>query len=415
MRLQLTGLWRHPDFLKLWAGQTISVFGSQITALALPLTAVLNLQATPAQMGMLRATHSASSVMAGLFAGVLADRIRRLPILIGTDLGFAVLAGSIPVAAFLGLLRIEQLYLVQFFSGVVAIFSDVTHFAFLPSLAQRHQLVEANSKLQTTSSAASIAGPGLAGVLIQLITAPMAIILDAISFLVSALFIWRIRTSEPAPAPVASRKSVQAEIGEGLSFVFSNPTLRPLAEALAIHFLFNGLIFSVFILYASRELKIESAMLGVVFAAIGLGFLIGALAAGRVARRYGVGPTMLGAMFTTAVAGLLIPLAAGALPVIVAVLAFALFLQAFGIQLNGINLVSLRQAMTPTQLQGRMNATFKFLNLIAATIGALLAGALSEVIGLRLTLVIGACGLFIPFLRLLLSPARSLQKVDPIA
>jgi MFS family permease len=415
MRPQFTGLWRHSDFLKLWAGQTISVFGSQITALALPLTAVLTLQATPAQMGMLRATHSASAVMAGLFAGVLADRLRRRPILIGTDLGFAVLAGSIPVAAFLGLLRIEQLYLVQFFSGVLAEFSVVTHMAFLPSLAQRHQLVEANSKLQTTNSAASIAGPGLAGVLTQMITAPMAIMLDAISFLVSALFIWRIRAPETPPEPVASRKSVRAEIGEGISFVFGNPTLRPLAEAIALHFLFNGLIFSVFILYASRELKIESAMLGVVFAAIGLGFLIGALAAGRVARRYGVGPTMVGATFTTAVAALLIPLASGALPVIVAVLAFALFLQAFGIQLNGINLVSLRQAMTPIQLQGRMNATFRFLNLIAVTIGALLVGALSEVIGLRLTLVIGGCGLFIPFLRLLLSPTRSLQKVEPIA
>ncbi len=415
MRLQLTGLWRHPDFLKLWAGQTISVFGSQITALALPLSAVLTLQATPTQMGMLRATHSASSVMAGLFAGVLADRLRRRPILIGTDLGFAVLAGSIPVAAFLGMLRIEQLYLVQFFSGVLAEFSVVTHMAFLPSLAQRHQLVEANGKLATTNSAASIAGPGLAGVLTQLITAPTAIIFDAISFLVSALFIWRIHAPEPASAPVAGRKRVRAEIGEGLSFVFGNPTLRPLAEAIAIHFLFNGLIFSVFILYASRELKIESALFGVVFGAMGLGFLIGALAAGRVARRYGVGPTMLGATFTNAVAALLIPLAGGALPVIVAMLAFALFLQGFGISLNGINLVSLRQAMTPTQLQGRMNATFRFLNMIAATIGALLAGSLSEVIGLRLTLVFGACGLFIPFLRLLFSPARSLQKVEPIA
>ncbi|MGH9752130.1 MAG: MFS transporter [Blastocatellia bacterium] len=402
--------WRHPDFLKLWAGQTISLFGSQITALALPLTAVLTLQATPAQMGMLRATHSASAVMAGLFAGVLADRVRRRPILIGTDLGFAVLAGSIPVAAFLGLLRIEQLYLVQCFSGILAVLSDVTHMAFLPSLARRHQLVEANSKLQTTSSAASIAGPGLAGVLTQLITAPIAIIFDAISFLISALFIWLIRAPEPPPAPVANRKSIRAEIGEGLRFVFGNPTLRPLAEAIAIHFLFNGLIYSVLILYASRELKIESAMLGVIFAAFGLGLLTGALAAERAARRYGVGPAMLGAMFTTAVAALLIPIADGPIPVTVAVLAFALFLQAFGIQINGINLVSLRQAMTPTQLQGRMNATFRFLNLIAVTIGALLAGVFSEVIGLRLTLVIGACGLFIPFLRLLLSPARNLQK-----
>jgi MFS family permease len=346
--------------------------------------------------------------MAGLFAGVFADRLRRRPILIGTDLGFAVLAGSIPVAAFLGMLRIEQFYLVQVFSGVLAVFSEVTHLAFLPSLAQRHQLVEANSKLQTTGSAASIAGPGLAGILTQLITAPIAIIIDAISFLVSAMFIWLIRAPEPAPAPVADRKSIRAEIGEGLRFVFGNSTLRPLAEAIALHFLFNGLIYSIIILYANRELKIESALLGVIFAALGLGFLIGALAAERVTRRYGVGPTMLGATFTVAVAAVLIPLADGTLPVIVGVLAFALFLQAFGIQVNGINLVSLRQAMTPTRIQGRMNATFRFLNLISVTIGALLAGALSEVIGLRATLVIGACGLFIPFLRLLLSPARNL-------
>jgi MFS family permease len=410
VRLRLTGLWRHPDFLKLWAGQTISLFGSQITALALPLTAVLTLQATPTQMGLLRATHSASAMLAGLFVGVLADRLRRRPILIGTDLGFAVLAGSIPVAAFLGVLRIEQLYVVQLFSGVLAIFSDVTHLAFLPALAQRHQLVDANSKLQTTSSAATIAGPGLAGSLTQLITAPMAMIFDAISFLISALFIWLIRAPEPASAPVADRKNFRAEIGEGLRFVFGHSALRPFAEAIAIHFLFNGLIYAVLILYASRELKIESSLLGVVFAAPGLGFLIGALAAERVTRRYGVGRTMIGATFTVAVAALLIPLADGPLPLIVAMLAFALLLQSLGIQINGINLVSSRQAMTPPQLQGRMNATFRFLNSIAVTIGALLAGAFGAVFGLRVTLVIGACGLFIPFLRLLFSPARNLQK-----
>jgi predicted MFS family arabinose efflux permease len=415
MRPRLSRLWRHPDFLKLWAGQTISLFGSQITALALPLTAVLTLQATPAQMGMLRATYSASAMLAGLFAGVCADRLRRRPILIGTDLGFAVLAGSIPVAAFLGLLRIEQLYVVQFFSGVLAIFSDVTHMAFLPSLAQRHQLIEANSKLQTTSSAAATAGPGLAGALTQLITAPMAMIFDAISFLISALFIWLIRSPEPPPAPVADRKNIRAEIGEGLRFVFGNPTLRPLAEAIAIHFLFNGLIYTILILYASRELKIASTLLGVVFAALGLGFLIGALAAERITRRYRVGPAMIGATFTVAVAALLIPLAKGPLPMIVAILAFALFLQAFGIQLNGINLVSSRQAMTPPQLQGRMNASFRFLNSVAVTIGALLAGAVSDIFSLRMTLAIGACGLFIPFLRLLFSPVRNLQKANDTA
>ena len=256
-------------------------------------------------------------------------------------------------------------------------------------------------------------GPGLAGVLTQQITAPMAITFDAISFLISALLIRLIRAPEPAPEPPANRRSIRAEIGEGLRFLFGNPTLRPLAESIAIHFLFNGMIYSVFILYASRELKIGSALLGVIFAGLGLGFFTGALAAARSARRYGVGPTMLGATFTTAVGALIIPLANGRFPVIVAMLATALFLQAFGIQVNGINLVSLRQAMTPTQLQGRMNGAFRFLNLIAVTIGALLAGAFSGVIGLRVTLAVGACGLFIPFLRLFFSPVRNLQKAEP--
>jgi len=192
--------------------------------------------------------------------------------------------------------------------------------------------------------------------------------------------------------------------------VFGNSVLRPLSAAIAIHFLFNSLIYTVFILYASRELKIESALLGAIFAALGLGLLTGALAAARMATRYGQGPTMLGGTLTSAVAALLIPLAHGPLPAIVVILVFAQFLQAFGIQINGINLVSLRQAMTPVHLQGRMNATFRFLNLIAAIIGALLAGAFGEVPGLRVILVVGACGLFIPFLLLLLSPVRNLRK-----
>lgn len=405
-----TGLWQHTGFLKLWAAQTISLLGTQITSLALPLTAVLTLQATPTQMGLLRATHAGAAVMVGLFAGVLIDRLRRRPILIATDLGFAFLAGSIPLAAIFGVLRIEQLYLIQFLSGILSIFSDVAHMAFLPSLVRREQLIEGNSKLQTTTSAASVAGPGLAGVLVQLLTAPVAIIVDAFSFLISALLVWRIRAPELSEGITAERRSVWSEIGEGLRAVFGNPVLRPLAEAIALHFLFASMIAAIFILYAIRELRISPALLGLIFAALGAGFLAGALVAGRIAKRYGLGMTMLGATLLTAIAATLIPMAIGSPATIISMLVVAHFLMALGIQIHGINLVSLRQAMTPNQLQGRMNASFRFNNLCAMTIGALLAGVLGEAFGLRTTLLVGACGLFLPFLRLLYSPVRNLHE-----
>lgn len=410
MRPTPAGLWRHSDFRRLWTGQTISLFGTQITSLAIPLTAVLTLGATPAQMGLLRATHSAAALMVGLFAGVLVDRLRRRPILIGTDLGFVVLAGSIPLLAVFGLLRIEQLYLIQFLSGMLSIFSDIAHMAFLPSLVQREQLIEGNSKLQTTAAAASIAGPSLAGVLVQLLTAPIAIIVDAVSFLISALFMWSIRAPEPSPVEATERRSMWSEIGEGLRVVFGNPTLRPLAEAIALHFLCASMITAIFILYATRELAIAPAFLGIIFAALGAGFLLGALLAGRAAKRYGLGLTLLGATLLTAFAAALIPLAAGSSLTIISTLVFAHFLMALGIQTHGINMVSLRQSMTPNRLQGRMNASFRFVNLCAMTAGALLAGALGEAIGLRATLVVGAAGLLLPFLRLLNSPVRKLHE-----
>jgi predicted MFS family arabinose efflux permease len=408
-RLKLTGLWRDADFLKLWTGTTISMLGTQITTLALPLAAVLNLQATPAQMGLLRATHSGMALLAGFFAGVWIDRLRRRPILIGTDLAFAVLAGSIPLAAFLGVLRIEQLYIVVFFTGILTIFSDVASMSYVPSLVGREQLVEANSKLQTTNSVAVIAGPSLGGVLVQSLTAPIAITFDAVSFVISALFLWRIRAPEPPLAPAAERRSVWAEIGEGLRFVYGNPVLRPLAETIAAHFFFVSMISAMFILYATRELRIESLLLGLIFASLGPGFLLGALAASRVPKRFGLGRAMIGATLVNALAALLIPLAGGSIAVAVSLVAVAHFLIAFGIQLYGINMVSLRQTMTPNQLQGRMNASFKTINLGAAALGALAAGALGEAIGLRATLVVGSFGLFTPFLRLFFSPVRQLR------
>ena len=240
MRFRLTGLWRHPDFVKLWTGQTISLIGSQVTFLALPLTAVLVLNATPAQMGFLTAAGAIPSLLVGLFAGVWVDRHRRRPILIAADLGRAALLLLIPVAALLGVLRIEYLYIVAFLVGTLGLFFEVAHHSFLPSLVGREQLVEGNSKLEISDSVAEIVGPGLAGGLVQLVTAPIAIAVDAISFLISALFLGLIRTPEPAPKPPDEQQNIFGEVVEGLALVSGNALLRAIAGGMSTVHLFNS-------------------------------------------------------------------------------------------------------------------------------------------------------------------------------
>jgi predicted MFS family arabinose efflux permease len=248
-------------------------------------------------------------------------------------------------------------------------------------------------------------------VLVQLLTAPLAIIVDVISFIFSAFFIWLIRTHEAELPRAVGPRSMWSEIREGLHVVFGSPILRPLSQGIALHFLFMLVISTIFILYAVRELHIEPVLLGVIIAAFGPGFLLGALLAGRIAKRYGSGKAMIGATLLNAFAVTLIPLAGGSVLVMVPMLAAAHFLLALGIQVHGINLMSLRQAITPHRLQGRMNASFRVINVFAMMIGALLAGVLGEAIGLRATLFVGACGMFLPFIWLLLSPVRNLNEL----
>lgn len=275
-----TGLWRHPDFLKLWAGQTISLCGSQITLVALPLVAVLTLHASPAQMGLLRAFQTAPALLIGLFAGAWVDRVRRRPLLVGADLGRAALLGLIPLAAALGALRMPTLYAVGFAIGVLTLCFDVAYFSFLPSLVRRDQLVEGNSKLEVSFSVASIGGPGLAGALVQLVSAPLAILLDAASFLLSALALALIRRDE-APAPRAGRRPIRREIGEGLRAVGGDPILLALAALPATINLVNGLTVTVSFLYLTGKLGFTPAVIGGVLTATGPGFLLGAILAGR--------------------------------------------------------------------------------------------------------------------------------------
>src|SRR5215213_3059300 len=330
MRLQPNTLWRHRDFLKLWSAQSISIFGTEIASLAYPLTAIVVLEASVFQMGILQAAGGAAAVAVGLFAGVIADRVRRKPLLIASDLGRALLAVTIPIAAFFGVLRIEQLYVVAFFAGALNILSLVAGMAFLPSLVEKEQLVEGNSKLGTTESVALIAGPSLSGVLVQILSAPLAILFDAASFLMSAVFIWQIRV--PEVLIEKETRGIWTEIGEGLRFVYTHPILRPLAESVALYFLFRQIVLALFTLYAIRVLNLEPFLLGVIFSALGFGFLLGALTVKFITARFGVGQTMIGANFINILAMALVPLASGSTLLITFLLSLSHLLHAFAVQ-----------------------------------------------------------------------------------
>ena len=412
MRLRLAGLWRHADFVKFWAGQTISLFGSRITFLALPLTAVLVLEATPAQMGFLTAAGAIPSLLVGLFVGVWVDHRRRRPILIAADLGRAALLVVIPIAAILGVLRIEYLYIVVFVGGTLGLFFDVAHRSFLPSLVGREQLVEGNSKLEMSRSVAEIVGPGVAGGLVQLVTAPIAIAVDAISFLISALFLGLIRTPEPAPNPPGQRQNIWGEIGEGLRLVSSNRLLRAVAGCIGTVSLFNSVLETVFVLYLTRELGIGPGLLGLIFAGGSVGFLLGTLLPGWVTRRFGLGPGMIGGLLLVGLSDLLIPLVDGSVVVVVVVIVLmvAQFFFGLGFVIFNTGQVSLRQAITPDRLQGRMNATMSFIAGAVVPLGGLLGGGLGETIGLRPTLLLAALGEILAVFWLLLSPMRSLRE-----
>jgi MFS family permease len=410
MRLRLTGLWRHADFMKLWAGQTISLLGSGITFLAFPLTAVLVLDATPTQMGILTAIGALPSLLVGLLAGAWVDRRRRRPILIATDVGRAILLLFIPLAAILGTLRIEHLYVIAFLVSTLGLFFNVAYHSFLPSLVEREQLVEGNSKLEISRSAAEIIGPGLAGGLVQLVTAPVAIIVDALSFLASGFLLGLIRTPEPPPKPCESQQNIWREVIEGLRLVINDQYLRAIAGCIGTISLFNTVLETIFILYLTHKLGIGPGLLGLIFASGSVGFLIGALLPGQIIHRFGLGPAIIGGILLAALSDLLIPLAGGPTIVVVAILTLAQFLFGLGLTLYNVGQVSLRQAITPDHLQGRMNATMHVVTMSLVPVGGLLGGALGEIIGLRPTLFVAVTGEILAVAWLLFSPLRSLRE-----
>lgn len=403
------GLWRQPDFLKLWAGQAISEIGSRISRTAVPLTAVLVLGASEFQMGILSGAGAATVLLFGLFAGAWADRLRRRPILIAADLGRAAVLGSIPLAAALGRLTMGHLYVVTAAAGVLTVLFDVAYQAYLPSLVERENLLEGNSKLALSGSVAEVAGPGLAGVLVEWITAPMAILFDAVSFLCSALSVWLIRKPERRPEQ-RPEPHMGREIAEGLRATWNDPLLRALAARTVTAAFFLGFPSSLYVLFVMRDLGLRAALLGVIIAVGGAGSLMGALFAEGLARRFGPGPTLIGSAVTIGASGLLVPLAHGSAAVAAAFL-IAAQLCDVAWPVYTINETSLRQAVTPDHLLGRVNSAMHLLFWGVLPVGALAGGALARPMGIRATLALGAAGVLLSVLWLVFSPVRGRRQL----
>ncbi|WP_165422964.1 MFS transporter [Ktedonosporobacter rubrisoli] len=412
-------LWHYPDFLKLWTGETVSLIGSQVTTLALPLTAVILLKATPVQMGLLNAVGFAPFLFLTLFAGVWIDHHRRRPILVATNIGRGVLLGLIPLFALLGMLRIEYLYIIAALAGCLTMLFYLAFQAFLPTLLPREQLVEGNSKLSVSQSVAEIGGPGLAGILVQWISAPLAVVVDALSFFVAAGSLLLVRTPEPRPAASIDLRSLLPEISEGFRVTFLNRYLRAFAGEAASYNLFWQVILTVFMLYAVRELHYSSGIIGLLFAVGSVGALCGAALTSPVARRIGVGFTILGAAALSDATLLVLPGITSSTPGALGFLLGAFFLQGIGITGCNVHVDSIRQTLIPDRLRGRANASYRLLVSGALPVGALLGGFLGAWIGLRLTLLVGALGLLSTWLWIVFSPVPKLRSpstlVDELA
>jgi MFS family permease len=410
------GLWRHSDFLKLWSAETVSQFGSQISVLALPFAAILVLHATTFEVASLQAVEFLPFLLVSLPAGVWVDRLRRRPILVVADLARAAVLGSVPIAYAFDALTIWQLYGVGFTVGVCTVFFDVAYQSYLPSLVERDQLIDGNSKLEISRSSAQIGGPGFAGVLVGWLSAPVAIVVDAVSFLCSALFLFRIEKLERTPQAEQpqARRRMRADMVEGLRYVLGHRYLRNIAAATATFNLFGSFIGAILLLYAVRVVGLSPQLIGLAFTLGNIGPLAGAFFARRISARFGVGPTILAATCTGGPMFLLLA-AAPTNRAWTAVFAAAWAVGGFANVVYNVNQLSLRQAITPERIQGRMNSVMRFIVWGTIPLGALAGGALGSRIGLHSTIWIGAIGTCLPVLPVLFSPVRSIRELPEVA
>ena len=411
LRRPAGGLWSHPDFLKLWTGQSISELGSQVSQLAIPWLAAVGLHASPIEFSLLGVLGFLPFILFALPAGVWVDRLRRRQILIVGDSARAALLALVPILWAAGVLRIWHLLVLQFVIGIFTVFFDVAYQSYLPALVDREHLVDGNSKLQLTVSVAQVAGPSMSGGLIAAVTAPYAIVGDALSFVVSTVFMLRMRHREVLPEREAGvpHPKMWPQVKEGLHWVLGNRHLRPIAGCTGTSNFFNSMLFSIFVLYAVRVLHLSSVEVGAVFAVGSFGSITGALAANRLQQKIGVGPAIVLCAILFSVGGLAFPLAPRAFPL--PVLMGGLLVTGFASVAYNITQVSLRQAITPERLQGRMNAAMRWVIWGTIPLGSLVGGAIGQTVGLHAALWVGAIGGVPVFLWVLFSPVRSIREM----
>ena len=410
----MTGsIWRNPTFLRVFSAATVSIFGSLVTRTALPFAAILVLGAGPGEVAAIRAFEIVGGVAIGLVAGAWVDRLPRRPVMIAADLGRAVCLGTIPVAAIGGWLSIAQLIVVAFLASILTTFHNVADRAYLPTVIDRDQLVSANSALSASGSVAEVSAFSLGGVLVQVLTAPIAIAVDAISFVISAVVLGTIRRPEAQPAARTERRRIVAEIVDGLRPIGRSPILRTVILAGSGAHLLWGAFGAVYLVFATEGLGLEPATIGLIAAVGGISSLVGALIATRTSRRIGVGPSILLGLTLFTLGNLLIPLApAGSAALAIVFLVGQQLIGDLGATLEEITELSLLQATVPNEVLGRVNSAYDFLTHLALLVGTVGAGLIGEWIGLRQALVFGLLGGFAAIAFVWFSPLRTLRDIE---
>ncbi|WP_322924643.1 MFS transporter [Paenibacillus campi] len=405
------GLLKHHDFRNFWLGHTISSFGVQITTVAIPLIAALTLHASPLQMGILTAVEFLPFLLISLFVGVWVDRKAKRPMMIVSDIVRAIVLIGIPVGLFFDVLSMPMLYIIAAIVGVNTVVFEIAHVSYLPTVVKKDELVEGNSKLEFSSSSATVVGQSIGGALIQVFSAPISILFNVGTYLLSAVYLSFIKKKEDViVVPEGTEQNLWSDIREGAGFVFNNNALRAILIGTVIFNMFTYVIEPVFILYISRTLALAPIYIGLIFSMSGVGALLGAFLAGPMVNKLGIGKTLVLSLFLAGFVSLIIPVAT-LLPVLPAVLLIMVMymIDAAMVIVYNINQRSLRQAITPNQLQGRMNACMRMFGMGVVPIGALLGGWLGGFIGTTPTLIVGAIGLMCSSIFIMFSSVRTLS------
>ena len=415
VRTPLPSLWHNADFLKFWGGETLSLLGTQVTNLALPLTAIIAFKASDDQVGVLRFLQLAPYIGLALLFGVWVDRVRRRTVMLVTNLVRMVLIGLVPVLNWMHDLTMPVLLVIACAVGVASVLYDVSWMPFVPTLVKdpRHY-VEANAKMGISSSVSDVAGPGIAGVLVSVLTAPVAMVVDSVSYLVSVGSLLLVRVDEPRPTQTVKR-DVKAEIKAGLNWVFRNPILRWLAF---VGFCCNFsmiTVWTMFLLYGTHELHLSSSTLGGIFAVASIGGLIGAMLSRKVIARFPLGPLYFVCQSLLLLGPTVIVVAGGPKAVVIGLMVVSFFTTYAGLGVANVIIVSVRQTTTPQSMMSRMTACFRMLLFGGGALGGLTAGLLSGAIGDKHALEVAAAFSAAVIIALVVSPVSRLRELPPPA